>query len=240
MDLNADLGEGAPNDLALLDLVTSASVACGFHAGGPQSMVDTARSAGVREVAVGAHPSYPDREGFGRRDMEMHADALSAVVAYQVGAMAAAADLAGTAMRFVKPHGSLYNRATVSPEVAAAVVEGIASVGALGGPVAVLGLPGSELLRRASVAGLVVYREGFADRAYAEDGTLVDRSEPGAILHDPDAIRRQVLDLALGDQVDSICIHGDNPEAPGLARIVRDALEEAGVAVGTFVPPLQV
>lgn len=245
MDLNADLGEGAPHDLALLELVTSASVACGFHAGGPPVMVHTARSAHARAVAIGAHPSYPDREGFGRRDMELSRGEIAAAVAYQVGAMAAAAELAGTRMRFVKPHGALYNRAAVDPGIAEAVVEGVALV--RGGTLALLGPAGSELVRRAAAAGLPTYREGFADRAYSTDGSLVERSESGAVIHDPDAVRRQALDLAVrhrvttrsGEtlelEVDSICIHGDNPAALDLARLVRDALEEAGVAVSSFL-----
>ncbi|MBV9660261.1 MAG: LamB/YcsF family protein [Acidimicrobiales bacterium] len=245
MDLNADVGEGCGDDDALLGLVSSASVACGFHAGGPATMLLTAQAARLRGVTVGAHPSYPDRGGFGRVDMDLPAEELAAVVAYQVGAMTAAAALAGTEVRFVKPHGALYNRAARDAAVAGAVVEAVGAAG--GAQMALLGPAGSELVRRAQAAGLRTFAEGFADRAYAPDGSLTPRSEPASVLEDPASVARQALGLVLDGRVatasgatielhvDSLCLHGDNPRALDVARSLRAALEEAGVAVRPFI-----
>lgn len=248
VDLNADLGEGAPHDDGLLGIVSSASVACGFHAGGPQTMVATARAAAGRGVAVGAHPSYEDRDGFGRTPMDMDAADLVALIAYQVGAMAAAARVAGTEVRFVKPHGALYNRAAVDPVTAEAVVEAVDLSGrSLGAGLALLCPAGSEMARRAVQAGVPWFAEAFADRVYTPDGTLMSRSRPGSVMADPDAVARQAVDLVLrgrvtavdGSQVevraDSICLHGDTPGAVRLARTVRRALEDSGVAVTAFL-----
>lgn len=249
VDLNVDLGEGTPHDAGLLEVVTSASVACGLHAGSPQTMVDTARAAAAQNVAVGAHPSYDDRDGFGRRPVEMAATDLVALVAYQVGAMAAAAGVAGTAVRFVKPHGALYNRAAVDPMVAEAVVAAVEMAGrSVANPSLALLCPaGSEMARRAEAARLPWFAEAFADRLYAPDGTLASRSRPGAVIDDPAVVARQALDLALrgrartfeGAAVEvtahSICLHGDTPGAFELARSVRRALEDAGVSIAPFL-----
>ena len=249
MDLNADLGEGAPHDGRMLEVVSSASVACGFHAGGPQTMVEVARAAVARGVAVGAHPSYEDRDGFGRRDMELAGPDLVALIAYQIGAMAAAAGVAGTTVRFVKPHGALYNRAAADPEVAEAVVDAVALAGRSIGnrSLALLCPGGSEMARRAESSGLPWFAEAFADRLYADDGTLVPRSRAGAVIADPDAVARQAVDLARRSTVatadgsridiraDSICLHGDTPGALDLAVAVRRALEDAGVAITPFL-----
>lgn len=249
VDLNADLGEGAPYDNRLLEIVSSTSVACGFHAGDPRTMVEVARAAAARNVAVGAHPSYADREGFGRRPVDMAAHELVALVAVQVGAMAAAAGVAGTTVRFVKPHGALYNRAAVDPAVAEAVVEAVALAGGTTGNrrLPLLCPAGSEMARRAEASGLRWFAEAFADRRYGDDGSLVSRSRPGAVITDPAAAARQAVDLALRSSVstlggspvsvraDSICLHGDTPGALEMARTVRRALEEAGVSIAGFV-----
>ena len=250
IDLNADLGEGGPADHDLLQVVTSASVACGFHAGDPQTMVATARRAGAGGVVVGAHPSYPDRDGFGRRSMELDPEHLLAAVAYQVGAMVAAAATVGTRVGFVKLHGALYNRAAVDPATAEAVAEAVRVVGAAAGRVLpLLCPPESELAARAGAAGLTVYVEAFADRAYRPDGRLADRSAPGAVITDPEAVAARAVELVrhrrvtavdgtvIGIEADSICVHGDTPGALQLARAVRRALEDSGVAVRPFAGP---
>jgi UPF0271 protein len=243
IDLNADIGEGAAEDAALLEVVTSVSVACGRHAGDPALMVETARRAAAQGVAVGAHPSYDDRPGFGRHPMDVPRSQLVALVAYQVGAMATAASLAGTALRFVKPHGALYNQAALDPVVADAVVE---AVSASPGGLSLLCPAASALAAAASQRGVAVYAEAFVDRAYAADGTLVPRSAAGAVLTDESVAVAQAVALANGGVVtaddgsaltvaaDSLCIHGDTPGAARLARAVRLALEESGVTVARF------
>ena len=244
IDLNADLGEGGPSDASLLDVVSSASIACGFHAGDPLLMLETARQASARGVVAGAHPSYDDREGFGRRQMDPSRDELVALLVYQIGAMAAAASAAGGRLRFVKPHGALYNRAAVDAAVADAVTESVLLVA---DELALLCPAGSVLAARASVAGVPVFAEAFADRTYAPDGTLVDRSEAGSVIADPEAVARQALEVVLhrrvvasdgsvvGIRADSLCVHGDTPGALTLARAVRSALEDAGVTIAPFV-----
>ena len=246
IDLNADLGEGYATDEALLDLVTSASVACGVHAGDPAVMLRTAKSALARAVSLGAHPSYPDREGFGRRDTELPRDELLATLAYQIGAMRAVSEVAGSRVRFVKPHGALYNRSFVDADVAAAVVEAVCSFD--DDKLAILCPPRSALAAEAAVAGVPTFLEAFADRAYRADGTLLPRSEPGAVVADPDVAARQAVRLALEGTVvatdgtvlaltaDSICVHGDTPGAVTVAGAVRAALEEAGISIEPFIP----
>lgn len=242
IDLNADLGEGGPADDELLGVVSSASVACGFHAGNPLVMLRTVRRAAELGVAVGAHPSYDDREGFGRRDPGVEPARLHADLVYQLGAIRALAGAAGAAVRFVKPHGALYNRAAADPAVADVVIAAVRDAGGL----PLVALAGSPLVERARVGGLEVHGEAFADRAYRPDGTLVPRGEPGAVIEDMEGVVRQALDLALGRGVTalgggrvevtatSLCVHGDTPGALELARAVRSALEGAGVAVRPF------
>lgn len=240
IDLNADLGEGGDGDAAILEVVTSASIACGFHAGDPALMLRTCRTAAAAGVRVGAHPSYPDREGFGRRDMDVDPEELSAGVSYQVGALEAVAGLAGTAVGFVKAHGALYNRAARDPGVGAAL---IAAVG--NRPLLVLAhSPLAELARR---AGVSVFAEAFADRRYRADGSLAPRSEPGAVLEDAEEVAAQAVAIATGTPIeasdggrltvrcDSICVHGDSPGAVQSARSVRAALEREGVTLAAFV-----
>lgn len=243
MDLNADLGEGGPADRELLDVVTSASVACGYHAGDPLTMVGTAKMAALRRIAVGAHPSYPDREGFGRRPMRITDEELFAAVVYQIGAMAAAAAAAATSLAYVKPHGALYNEAAADPAVAEPLVRAVATTG-----LPLLCPHGSRMQAAAEMAGVVCYTEAFADRGYRPDGTLVRRGSPGALIHDPAEVARRAVRMVQDGQVtaedgsvvelraDSLCIHGDTPGALELARSVRRALEDAGVALRPFVP----
>ena len=196
-------------------------------------------------MVVGAHPSYCDRDGFGRTDMELPAATLVAVVAYQVGAMRAASATAGTRLRFVKPHGALYNRASVDWAVASSVVEAVQIAGE--GTLALLCPAGSALAQRAEADGVPAFFEAFADRAYRPDGTLVSRAEPGSVLTDPTVVAEQALRLVTDGSVaaydgsiiemraDSICVHGDTPDAIALARAVRNALEEAGLSVEPFL-----
>lgn len=248
IDLNADLGEsfgawtmGA--DDKLLGVVTSANVACGFHAGDPLTMRRTAADAAARGVRVGAHPAYRDLAGFGRRFLDVAPDELAADVLYQLGALDAACRAAGTRVRYVKPHGALYNAIVHHEAQARAVVEAVAAFDA---SLPILGLPGSAVLREAERAGLRPVVEAFADRAYTPAGTLVSRREPGAVLHDPQQVAARMVRLVTegvitavdGNEVtvaaESICVHGDSPGAVDMARQVRLALEAAGVRIGSF------
>ncbi len=239
IDLNADVGEGfgawrAGDDAGLLRAVSSASVACGFHAGDPLIMRETCELAAAHGVRVGAHVGYRDLAGFGRRRMDVSAAVLREEVAYQVGGLAACAARAGAAVAYVKPHGALYHRCTADEEAAAAVVDAVAG---FEGRLAVVGAPGAALLELARRAGLPAVAEGFADRRYAPDGGLVDRREPGAVLGAEDAVA-QGLRLTTGDRggerVRTLCVHGDTPGAAALAAAVRSGLEAAGVRVAAF------
>ena len=243
IDLNSDLGEGygawaLGDDLALLDVVTSANVACGFHAGDPRTMERTVAAAAERGVAIGAQVSYPDLVGFGRRAMDVAPADLSADVLYQLGALQAFARVAGTSVRYVKPHGALYNRTVVDDVQAAAVVS---AVRLYDSSLPVLTLPGGALARAARAAGVPVVAEGFADRAYTADGRLVPRGEPGAVIADETAVVARAVRMVVDGRVEahgggevplriaSLCVHGDTPGAVGLARAVRQGLEAAGV-----------
>jgi UPF0271 protein len=247
VDLNADLGEGfgrwqLTDDEALLSVVTSANVACGFHAGDPATMRRVCEQAAARGVRIGAQVSYRDLAGFGRRAMDVPPAELAAEVAYQIGALDVFARAAGTAVAYVKPHGALYNRAVHDAEQAAAVVEGVL----LAGRLPVLGLPGSQLLAAAAGAGLDAVAEAFADRAYTPQGTLVPRREPGAVVGEPDEVVRRAVGIASGGGVTSadgtqvpvaarsLCVHGDTPGAAQLAVRVRQALAAAGLRVAAF------
>ncbi|MHB1446903.1 MAG: LamB/YcsF family protein [Acidimicrobiales bacterium] len=242
IDLNADLGEEGPSDAEILRVVTSASVACGFHAGGPRLMRDTCMTAARLGVRVGAHPSYPDREGFGRHHIDRDPVSLAADIAYQVGALREVAASVGVAVTHVKLHGALYNRAAWDRPVAEAV---LSSVGLSGLPLLVLA--NSELQRWAAEAGVACFAEAFADRAYTSTGSLAPRAEAGAVIEDPDAAAAQAVRiattgtaLAAGAAVvqvraDSICIHGDSAQALATARAVRRALADAGVDLRAFV-----
>jgi len=223
VDLNADVGEGFPADAALLQLVTSANIACGFHAGDERTMRTACETAVAAVVSIGAHVSYRDREGFGRREVGVDAATIAAETAEQIAALQEAAD---GRVAYVKPHGALYHRAGVDDECARAIVSAV-------GRLAVLGFPGSLLLARARDAGLPAYEEGFADRAYAVDGTLVSRGDPGALLG-ADAAARQAVALVQSGGVRSICIHSDTAGAAELAARVRAALDAAGIELRAF------
>ncbi|MET9296304.1 5-oxoprolinase subunit PxpA [Streptomyces sp. NPDC003077] len=248
VDLNADLGEGfghwrLTEDEALLSVVTSANVACGFHAGDPSTMRRVCETAAERGVTVGAQVSYRDLAGFGRRAMDVPPRELADEVTYQIGALEAFARAAGTRVSYVKPHGALYNRCVRDASQAAAVIEGVL---AFGTPLPVLGLPGSRLHEAAAGAGLPVVTEAFADRAYTPEGTLVPRTEPGAVVHDPDEVVKRALSMARdhvvtavdGSSVEiaarSLCLHGDTPGAVALARRVHAELTAAGIEVRSF------
>jgi UPF0271 protein len=248
IDLNSDLGEGfgvwrLGDDAALLGIVTSANVACGFHAGDPTIMSAVTSTAADRGVAVGAQVSYRDLAGFGRRRIEMDPGELTDEVIYQIGALDGFCHVAGQSVRYVKPHGALYNTCVDDEVQAAAVVRAVALYD---DSLPVLGLPGSALLRHAGRAGLPCVAEGFVDRAYTPDGRLVPRSDPGALVTDVDEVVQRAVRLAqdgevvavdgtvLPMKVESLCVHGDTPGAVSLARQVRAALEHAGAVVRPF------
>lgn len=249
MDLNADLGEGfgawrLGDDAALLSVITSANVACGFHAGDAGTMRRVCAAGAARGVAVGAQVGYRDLAGFGRRRIEYALDDLRDEIIYQVGALSAIASAEGTVVRYVKPHGALYNVAAVEDGQASAVVAAAVAVGKL----PVLCQPESRLAVLAAAAGLRVVGEGFADRAYQASGRLVARSTPGAMITSEAEVFDRVVRLArdgvvraiTGEEVpvpvESICLHGDTPGAVFLARSVRAALTAAGVPVAPFAP----
>ena len=247
MDLNCDLGEGygrwsLGDDVALLDVVTSANVACGFHAGDPATIGRAVAAAAERGVTVGAQVSYPDLVGFGRRAMDVSPDDLRADVLYQVGALEAFCRVAGTAVRYVKPHGALWHRVATDGEQAGALLDAVRDYDPT---LTVLVAPRSVVARLAAGRGQPVVAEGFVDRGYAPDGTLLPRSSAGALLADREAAVAQALDLAAGSvavadgsrvplTVGSLCLHGDTPGAVDLGRAVRAALTAAGVDVAPF------
>jgi 5-oxoprolinase (ATP-hydrolysing) subunit A len=227
IDLNADVGEGFPDDERLLDLVTSANVACGFHAGSRETMRTVCAAAAESGVAVGAHPSYRGRGGFGRRELDVAAEPLRADIAEQVAVLTEIAAEEGADVTYVKPHGALYTRAIGDAEVAAAIVAATRDFG-----VALLAWPGSELYEQARLAGMGAFAEGFADRGYA-DGRLVSRDQPGALLAAP-AAAKQAVALAQAGDVQSICVHGDTAGAVELTAQVRAALSAAGFSIRRF------
>lgn len=248
IDLNSDLGEGygpwtMGDDAQILDCVTSANIACGGHAGDPETMYRTLRLAAQRGVRVGAHPGYVDREGFGRRVIPMAVDEIGRMVAAQVGALVALARLAGTEVRYVKPHGALGNLAAADRGVAAGIV---AAVRGLDPQLAVLAISGTMLEQVAREQGVAVYSEVFADRAYQPNGQLVPRSRPGAVLHDAQEaadrlvgyLRSGRMPVAGGEPIalraDSICVHGDSPHAVEMARHIRARLQAEGVVLTPF------
>lgn len=245
IDLNADLGEGfgpwaLADDDALLDLVTSANVACGFHAGDPMIMRATTRAAVERGVSIGAHVAYRDLAGFGRRFLAVTPAELTADVVYQLGALDAFARLAGDRVRYVKPHGALYNAIVRHEEQARAVVDAVVAYDAT---LPVVGMSGSAVLRLAREAGLPVVHEVFADRGYEPDGSLVPRGAQGAVLHDPLEVADRALRLVtegvvvasdgreITVEADSVCVHSDTPGAVSLLTEVRRVLEASGVVV---------
>lgn len=249
VDLNADLAEGygvwqLGDDDAMLDVVTSANLACGFHAGNPVGLARTCRAAAQRGVRIGAQVGYFDLAGFGRRRIEVEPDELSADVIYQIGAVAALARAAGSRLSYVKPHGALYNTIARDRDQAAAVAR---AVHAVDPNLPVLGLAGSEFFAEARRLGLRTVAEAFADRAYLPDGRLVPRTHPGAVLHDPEVIAERVLSMVESRRVaavdgsvipleaESVCVHGDSPGAVAIAAAVRRRLVTADVTLAAFV-----
>lgn len=249
IDLNSDLGESfgvwrMGDDEAMLEVVSSANIACGFHAGDPSTLRRVCSAAVANGVAIGAQVAYPDLAGFGRRYIDIDAAELRDAVLYQLGALDAFAQVAGSEVRYVKPHGALYHSTIADAAQAGAVVDAAAEYDP---SLAVLGAPGSQLLQLAEEAGLEPVGEAFADRAYLADGRLVPRREPDSVLVDPADVAARAVRLAAAHEVlavdgsvvlveaRSLCVHGDTPGAVDLARAVRDALDEAGVGVRAFV-----
>jgi len=248
IDLNSDLGEnfGAwrmGDDAAMLSIVSSANIACGFHAGDPAGLLRTLTAAAERGVAIGAHVSYPDKVGFGRRAMDVSTDELIADTLYQIGALTGLAAVAGTTVTYVKPHGALYNTTAIDPRQGAALVEALLK---MDDPLTLMTLAGAPLARIAREAGLDVVEEAFADRAYTANGELVSRREPGAVLHDPEIIAQRMLTLVCDGEIEavdgtrlrldaqSICVHGDSPGSVAIAKRVSDGLRAAGVSITAF------
>lgn len=245
VDLNSDLGEsfGAYTigmDSEVLKYISSANVACGFHAGDPMVMEKTVAMAKANGVAVGAHPGYPDLMGFGRRNMSISPAEAKAYTKYQVGAMLAFTKAQGIKLQHCKPHGAFYNNAAVNMELAIAICEGIYEVDP---DIILLGLAGSKHLEAAKEVGLRYASEVFADRAYMEDGTLVPRKMPGAVIHDTDVTIARVLKMVkegcvesitgkiIPIKADSICVHGDNPKAIEFVNTIRSTLQAEGVEI---------
>lgn len=248
IDLNADLGEGfgtvrLADDLELLDLVSSANVACGFHAGDAVTIRDTVRAARERGVSIGAHPSYPDIPGFGRRELGLSPREIEHHVTQQLHTVCDICAAQGAKMVYVKPHGALYNRAAWDPKAAEAICR---AVTATDRSLTLLGLPSSEISRAAEDAGIRFANEAFVDRAYTPAGRLVPRSEPGAVIHDVESAVTRALSLVhdgnlvasdgarLRIDAQSLCVHGDNVDASAILRRLRRSLEESGVRIAPF------
>lgn len=236
IDLNCDLGESSGSDAAIMPYITSANIACGFHAGGPAVMQATVRLVKRHGVNIGAHPGWLDLQGFGRREMSFRGEEVEALILYQIGALAAIARAEGVELRHVKPHGALYNQAAVNAALAEAVAR---AVRRFSRDLILVGLAGSSLVERARGIGLSAASEAFPDRVYNPDGTLMPRNRPGAVLRDPAAVAENAIRLAtdgvrFGGKVvfpDTLCLHGDNEAAAENARLVREALAAAGIAV---------
>ncbi|MGO1543599.1 MAG: LamB/YcsF family protein [Gulosibacter sp.] len=249
IDLNSDLGEHSGglelgSDLAMIELVTSANIACGFHAGDPRSIFDTLQAAARQGVTVGAHVSYPDREGFGRRPMEIEDAALEADVIYQIGGLESLARAAGTRVSYVKPHGALYNAIATNERQAAAVIR---AVKRMNPDLPLVCLAAAPIVEQVRSEGLRAVPEAFADRMYQENGLLVSRSEEGAVLHDPILVAKRMLQLVKFGTVpsregalvtvnaESICVHGDSAGALQMAKAVRHQLEAEQIDIVSFM-----
>lgn len=240
IDLNADLGEGCGSDEALLALISSANIACGWHAGDASTMLQTVQWALAKGVAIGAHPSYPDRENFGRTEMQRDPRDIYADVLYQIGALAAIVKAQGGRLAHVKAHGALYNQAARNRAQAQAIVDAVRDFDP---QLSFFGLAGSVMIEAAREAGLTVKEEVFADRGYNPDGSLVRRGTPGALLDDDEAVLSQTLSMVrehkvraidgqwIPIQADTVCLHGDGPHALAFAQRIRDRLQEEGIAV---------
>jgi 5-oxoprolinase (ATP-hydrolysing) subunit A len=245
INLNADMGEGfgaydIGDDAGLLEIIRSASIACGFHAGDPVTMHRLVTEAAARGVSIGAHPGFNDLWGFGRRRIDMNSRELEYMIAYQIGALQAMACYAGGKVTHLKPHGALNNMAAEDIELARAIGRAIKTVDR---DIIYVALAGSQMEKAGRELGLPVAREGFCDRLYDDDGNLSSRKVPGAVLHDPDVIKQRVVDMVLNEEIvsrnrkhlpvrlDTLCVHGDEPSAVIAARAVRDGLEAAGIRV---------
>jgi len=248
IDLNSDLGESfgpwpMGQDAALMDSITSANIACGFHAGDPGVMRQTIALAKDKGVAIGAHPGFPDLVGFGRREMRATPAEVEDLVLYQVAAVGGMAAAQGISLQHVKAHGALYNMACRDRALADAIARAVAAIDR---SLILFGLPNSELLRAGEAAGLPVAAEGFADRAYERDGSLTSRNKPGSVIHDLTAVVDRAVRMVKDQQVlavdgtllaltaDTICLHGDTPGAADLARVVRRGLESAGIRIAAL------
>lgn len=248
IDLNSDLGENEPgrriaDDAAMLEIVTSANVSCGFHSGTPEGIRATLAAAVRGGIVIGAHPGYRDHENFGRVEVDIDPATLQAHVEYQIGALAGLASSVGGSVVYVKPHGALYNRIARDDIQAAAVV---AAITAIDPGLVLLGLAGGVVLEVAERAGLQVAAEAFADRAYRPDGRLVDRNDDGAVLHDPAAVAERVVRLAddgviraidgtdIRVEAQSVCVHGDSPGAVAMATEIRRMLQASGIGIAPF------
>ncbi|WP_315928330.1 5-oxoprolinase subunit PxpA [Mesorhizobium sp. SP-1A] len=248
IDLNSDLGESfgpwpMGDDVSMLEIVTSANIACGFHAGDPAGILTVLKEAARRGVSVGAHVGYRDLVGFGRRNMDPSSAELVGDTIYQIGALQGLARAAGTTVRYVKPHGALYNTIAHDARQAADVIAGIKAIDP---SLILMALAGAPIVEQARAAGLAVVCEAFADRAYNADGSLVSRRLPGSVIHDPEVVAERMLrmvtegKIATTDGVEipleaqSICIHGDNPAAVALARALREKLAKRGVELKAF------
>lgn len=248
IDINSDLGEsfGAwamGDDSSMLDIVSSANVACGFHAGDPAGILKTLRAATERGVAIGAHVGYRDLAGFGRRNMDPTSEELIGDVIYQIGALQGLAKAAGTRVTYVKPHGALYNTIAVDKRQGKDVIDAILAIDP---SLVLMALAGSQLVAQARAAGLTVVTEAFADRAYTPDGNLVSRREKGSVLHDPDLIAARMVRMVKEGVVEaidgtltkveaqSICVHGDSPGAVAMAKRLREVFEQSGLTIRAF------
>ncbi len=248
IDINSDLGEsfGAwamGDDAAMLDIVSSANVACGFHAGDPAGILKTLRAAAKRDVAIGAHVGYRDLAGFGRRNMDPTSEELVGDVIYQIGALQGLAKAANTRVTYVKPHGALYNTIAIDKRQAKDVIDAILAIDP---SLVLMALAGSQLVEQARAAGLTVVAEAFADRAYTREGNLVSRREKGSVLHDPELVAERMVRMVTEGVIEaidgtltkvdaqSICVHGDSPGAVAMARRLREKFEQSGLAIRSF------
>jgi len=248
IDINSDLGEsfGAwkmGDDSAMLDIVSSANVACGFHAGDPAGILRTLKAAAERGVAIGAHVGYRDLAGFGRRNMDPTSEELIGDVIYQIGALQGLAKAAGTRVTYVKPHGALYNTIAIDARQAKDVIDAILAIDP---SLVLMALAGSQLVEQARAAGLTVVAEAFADRAYTPEGNLVSRREKGSVLHDPDLIAERMVRMVKEGVIEaidgtltkvdaqSICVHGDSPGAVAIAKRLREKFEQSGLTIRSF------
>jgi UPF0271 protein len=239
IDLNCDMGENIGNDEAIMPYITSANIACGFHAGDESSMRETVRMAKRYGVAVGAHPSWKDIEGFGRREMSLPPDEVESLVLYQVGALYAIAKAEGVELRHIKPHGALYNQAARDTVLANAIASAVKRFSM---NLILVGLAGSALIEAGLEADLRVVQEGFPDRNYNSDWTLVSRREANALIESPEEVAAHAVNLAQEGidlngrslRVDTLCLHGDHPQAARNARLVRERLEKAGIEIAAL------